>query len=76
MSAPLPEDLSEPQDPDAVFRRLGYSLDQDALAADRARYAALVPPKLCPDPQMGTREGWEWCGRCAAIKEPGHGCYR
>lgn len=34
------------------------------------------PMRLCPDPILGTRAGWEWCGDCAAIREPGHGCYR
>lgn len=30
------------------------------------------PTKLRPDPQLGTREGWEWCDECQAIKGPGH----
>ncbi len=30
------------------------------------------PPKLCPDPILGTRDGWEFCADCAAIKPPGH----
>lgn len=34
------------------------------------------PMKLCPDPQLGTRDGWTWCSRCAAIREPAHTCYR
>ncbi len=28
--------------------------------------------KLCPDPQLGTREGWQWCGDCGGIQPPGH----
>ncbi len=30
------------------------------------------PPKSCPDPILGTREGWDFCPDCAAIKPPGH----
>lgn len=32
------------------------------------------PRELCPDPQLGTREGWEWCAECAGIQPPGHVC--
>jgi len=34
------------------------------------------PRPLCPDPILGTREGWKWCARCAGIREPEHVCYR
>lgn len=27
---------------------------------------------LCPDPQLGTREGWGWCGECGALQPPTH----
>lgn len=30
------------------------------------------PRELCPDQQLGTREGWTWCPTCQGIKEPGH----
>ncbi len=31
-----------------------------------------TPPKLCPDPQLGTRVGYEWCADCCGIQPPGH----
>ncbi len=31
-----------------------------------------TPPKLCPDPQLGTRDGWTWCADCCGIQSPGH----
>lgn len=34
------------------------------------------PRPLCPDPLLGTREGWAWCASCCAIREPNHRCYR
>lgn len=58
--------------PDAMTAMNAAWAKQAALELDRARYAALVPPKLCPDPKDGTREGWAWCAECAGIKEPGH----
>lgn len=30
------------------------------------------PRALCPDPQLGTRDGWMWCAECGAIQPPGH----
>jgi hypothetical protein len=30
------------------------------------------PRALCPDPQLGTRDGWMWCAECGAVQPPGH----
>lgn len=30
------------------------------------------PRPLCGDPQLGTRDGWDWCPGCGGLKEPGH----
>ncbi len=29
-------------------------------------------PKLCPDPILGSRDGWAWCSSCGGIQPPGH----
>ncbi len=31
-----------------------------------------APSPLCPDPQLGTRDGWKFCDTCAGIKPPEH----
>jgi hypothetical protein len=43
-----------------------------SMAKDRARYAAIPEREMCPDPTLGTREGWAWCADCAAIQPPFH----
>ncbi len=35
-----------------------------------------APRPLCPDPVLGTREGWAWCDKCASIQPPNHTHYR
>ncbi len=30
------------------------------------------PRTLCPDPILGTREGYKFCSSCGGIKEPEH----
>ena len=38
------------------------------LQREHVALAPLIHPdlKLCPDPILGTREGWEWCPACCA----------
>ncbi len=50
-----------------------------ALAVERASKSSHFDPNprpLCPDPILGTREGWAWCTDCCGIREPQHTCYR
>lgn len=30
------------------------------------------PRTLCPDPVLGTREGWKWCPKCGGIQPSNH----
>lgn len=57
------------QEPPATICKHGHDLPEQCPACVKES----KPRPLCPDPVLGTRDGWAWCPDCGGIKEPGHG---
>ncbi len=53
-------------------REWGFDPFADCIVCGAKDARADPPRMLCPDPVLGTRDGWAFCGQCGGIKEPGH----